>query len=132
VPSAEGNCSAASGGGAAAARKIGHPLRMHSTYFELYRMRTDRHWLHQKLVTSARARGVKAAAREFGCSRNTVRKWLRRFQPGKPSALVEHSRRPKRSPNQISRVCHALCWGSLFDVSIFLWLLYDEYVKSWG
>lgn len=54
---------------------------MHRTCFELYRRRTDRHWLHQKLVRSARANDLKAAAREFGCSRNTVRKWLRRHQP---------------------------------------------------
>jgi hypothetical protein len=74
---------------------------VHSTYFELYRMHTDRHFLHQKLVTFARAHGVKAAVREFGCSRNTVRKWLRRHQPGKPSSLAEHSRRPHRCPHQI-------------------------------
>ncbi len=66
-------------------------------------MRTDPHGLHQKLVASARANGIKAAAREFGCSQNTVRKLLRRYQHDKPSALVEHSRRPKLSPNQISR-----------------------------
>src|SRR5262245_13570409 len=78
------------------------PLRVHSTYFELYRMRTDRHWLHQKLVSFARTHGLKAAAREFGCSRNTVRKWLRRYQPGKPSSLAEHSRRPHHCPHQIS------------------------------
>ncbi len=75
---------------------------MHSTYFELYRMRTDRHWLHQKLVAFARSNGLKAAAREFGCSRNTVRKWLRRYQPGKPSSLEEGSRRPKTCPHRIS------------------------------
>ena len=74
---------------------------MHSTYFELYRMRTDRHWLHQKLVSFARAHGLKAAAREFGCSRNTVRKWLRRYQPGQPSSLSERSRRPRHCPSQI-------------------------------
>src|SRR5262245_10850282 len=66
-------------------------------------MRTDRHWLHQKLVAFARAHGLKAAAREFGCSRNTVRKWLRRYQPGKPSSLQEKSRRPRGCPHQISR-----------------------------
>ena len=75
---------------------------MNVAYFELYRMRTDRHWLHQKLVAFARHNGLKAAAREFGCSRNTVRKWLRRYQPGKPSALIEASRRPKRCPHQIA------------------------------
>jgi hypothetical protein len=34
---------------------------VHSTYFELYRMRTDRHWLHQKLAAFARARGLRHA-----------------------------------------------------------------------
>lgn len=66
-------------------------------------MRTDRHWLHQKLVAFARAHGLKATAREFGCSRNTVRKWLRRHRPGKPSSLCEDSRRPKHCPHQVSR-----------------------------
>src|SRR5208282_734795 len=94
------SCCASSGGGAAAARKTCHPLGVHSTYFELYRMRTDRHWLHQKLVAFAASHGLKAAAREFGCGRNTVRKWLRRHVPGKPSALAELSRRPKHCPHQ--------------------------------
>lgn len=69
-------------------------------YFTLYRMRPDRHFLHQKLVAFARAHGLKATAREFGCSRNTARKWLRRFVPGKPSALAERSRRPHHCPHQ--------------------------------
>jgi transposase-like protein len=59
---------------------------VHSTKFELYCMRTDRHSLHQKLVAFAQRHGLTAAARQLGCSRNTVRKWLRRHQPGKPSA----------------------------------------------
>ena len=78
-----------------------HLPRVHSTYFELYRMRTDRHWLHQKLVAFARSHGLKAATREFGCSRNTVRKWIRRYQPGQPSSLREQSRRPRHCPHQI-------------------------------
>ena len=83
--------------------KIGYPLAVHGTYFELCRIRTDRHWLHQKLVANARARSIKAAACEFGCSWNPVHKWLLRDQPGKPSTVVERSRRPKRSPNQIPK-----------------------------
>jgi len=75
---------------------------VHSAYFELYCMKTDRHWLHQKLVRHAREHGIKDAARTFGCSRNTVRKWLRRHQRGKPSALAELSRRPHRCPHQTS------------------------------
>ena len=73
---------------------------MHSRYYELYRMKTDRHWLHQKLVSHARQHGIKDAARVFGCSRNTVRTWLRRYQPGKPSSLAERSRRPHHCPHQ--------------------------------
>ncbi len=83
--------------------KSANPPAVHSTYFELYRRRADRHGLYQKLVVCARAHGLQAAAREFGCSRNTVRKWLRRDQPGQPLALVERSRRPKRSPNRSPR-----------------------------
>lgn len=70
-------------------------------YFELYRMHADRYLLRQKLVAHARAHGVKATARTFGCSRNTVRKWLRRYQPGKPSSLAEQSKRPHRCPHQV-------------------------------
>ena len=73
---------------------------MHSRYFELYRMKTDRYWLRQKLVAHARQHGVKAAARTFGCSRNTVRKWLRRYRAGTPSSLVARSTRPHRCPQQ--------------------------------
>jgi transposase-like protein len=47
-------------------------------YFELYRMHADRYLLRQKVVACARTHGIKAAVRSFGCSRNTVRKWLRR------------------------------------------------------
>ncbi len=56
--------------------------------------------MHQKLVTFAAKHSLMAAARELSCSRNTVRKWLRRHVPGQPSALVELSRRPKQCPHQ--------------------------------
>ncbi len=95
------SCPASSGGGGAAARKnFRHPRPVHSSYFELYRMRADRHWLHQKIVAFARQNGIKAAAREFGAVRNTIRKWLRRYRPGKPSSLVEIPRAPKSCPHK--------------------------------
>jgi hypothetical protein len=50
---------ASSGGGAAAARKTCHSVPVHITCFELYRLRTDRHRLHQKLGAFARANGLK-------------------------------------------------------------------------
>jgi transposase-like protein len=58
--------------------------------------------LHYRLVLTALDQGIRSAARQFGCTRNTVRKWLRRYQAqGKP-ALTAQSRRPKRIPHQTS------------------------------
>ena len=69
-------------------------------YQEIYQMKGERYILRQRLVQYARQRGIKAAMRAFGCSRNTVRKWLRRYKPGKPSSLSEHSRRPYHCPHK--------------------------------
>ena len=69
-------------------------------YWEIYQMKGERHVLRQRVVTYAREHGIKATFRAFGCSRNTVRKWLRRYQAGKPASLVERSRRPQTCPHQ--------------------------------
>jgi len=69
-------------------------------YYELYCMKADRYVLRQKLLTHAREHGIKATVRAFGCSRKTVRKWLRRYQPGRPSTLAERSKRPHHCPRQ--------------------------------
>jgi len=69
-------------------------------YYEIYRMRAERYILHQKLIEYAKGHGIKAAARTFGCSRNTVRKWVHRYQLKKPSSINEISRRPHHSPNK--------------------------------
>lgn len=73
---------------------------MNIAYYELYRMKADRYLLRQKLVAYARAQGIKAAVRAFGCSRKTVRRWLRRYRPGQPGSLAEQSRRPYHCPRQ--------------------------------
>jgi hypothetical protein len=86
------SCACSFGGAAAAARDFCHPAAVHSTYFELYRMRTDCHWLRHKLVAFARQHGLKAASRHFRCDRNTVGQWLRRHVQGQPSALAKLSR----------------------------------------
>ena len=71
-------------------------------YYELYRMHAERHRLRQKIVAHARAHGIKATVRAYACSRNTVRKWLRRYRPGTPRTLNSQSTRPHRSPLQVS------------------------------
>lgn len=73
---------------------------MNLTYFDIYQMKGERYILRQKLIEHARTKGIKAAMRAFRCSRNTVRKWLRRVPPGKPSSLQELSRRPHSCPHQ--------------------------------
>ena len=56
--------------------------------------------LRHQLVTHARAHGIKAATRRFGAARNTVRKWLRRFQTLGLAGLKPLSRAPKSCPHK--------------------------------
>ena len=42
--------------------------------------------------------GINAAAREFSCTRNTVRKWFKRYKENGLHGLNNRSRRPKLSP----------------------------------
>ena len=56
--------------------------------------------LRHQLVQFARTKGIKAAARHFGCFRNTVRKWFRRFQDQGNAGLRSESRAPKSCPHK--------------------------------
>ncbi len=91
---AKRSCSCSSGSAGAAEREFCDVLVVQSACFELYHMGTSRHFLYQKRVAFARAHRLKAAARAFACSRNTVRKWRRCDLPGQPASLQEKSRRP--------------------------------------
>jgi transposase len=55
-----------------------------------------------KMVRWAQETGVRDAARAFGCSRNTVRLWLRRYEAAGAAALVEESRAPRRITHKAS------------------------------
>lgn len=69
-------------------------------YYEMIRVRDQKFHLRYRLVMAAMQHGLRAAAGQFGCSRNTVRRWLRRYQAqGKPG-LAERSRRPHTVPHQ--------------------------------
>jgi transposase len=54
-----------------------------------------------RMVIAARRDGVKPTAGAFGCSPNTVRQWLGRFD-GTLASLSDRSRAPRRHPNAIS------------------------------
>ena len=56
--------------------------------------------LRYRLVQTAIEKGIRAASRLFGCSRNTVRKWLRRYQEEGEPGLKERSRAPRRIPHK--------------------------------
>jgi len=76
---------------------------MNLTYYECLQMNADMFELRRRMLLYAKKHGVKAAVREFGCSRNTVRKWLHRADPRKPSSIQELSRAPKSCPHRIPK-----------------------------
>jgi transposase len=51
-------------------------------------------------LQAALQQGLRSAARAFGCSRNTVRTWLRRYLAHGKAGLKERSRAPKRIPHK--------------------------------
>src|SRR3712207_4745696 len=66
------------------------PLR----YYPMLRRTTDPTYLRFELVRFAREHGIKPAARQFGTTVKTVRKWLRRWEPGSLRGLEDRSRAP--------------------------------------
>jgi len=54
------------------------------------------------LVRYAQEHGIRAAARDFRCSRNTVRKWKRSFERDGVKGLENQSRAPRRIPHKTS------------------------------
>src|ERR1051326_3799636 len=66
------------------------PLR----YYPMLRRSTEPTYLRFELVRFAREHGVKPAARQFSTTVKTVRKWLRRWEPGSLRGLADRSRAP--------------------------------------
>ena len=55
-----------------------------------------------ELISYASNHGIRAASRAFDCSRNTVRKWLRRYDEEGKRGLFDRSRAPKQIPHKTS------------------------------
>ena len=66
------------------------PLR----YYTMLLKSKDRTYLRFEMVRYAREHGIKPCARHFGTTVKTVRKWLRRWQPGSLQGLHDRSRAP--------------------------------------
>jgi transposase-like protein len=60
----------------------------------MLRRSTDPVYLRFELVRYAREHGIKPAARQFSTTVKTVRKWLRRWEPGSLRGLADRSRAP--------------------------------------
>jgi len=71
-------------------------------YYDMTRTKDHKFFLRLQVAHYAREHGVRAAARTFECSRNTVRTWLRRYEQGGRSALKEQSRAPHSCPHKTS------------------------------
>lgn len=53
-----------------------------------------------QMIRDAMESGIKPASRLYGASKNTVKKWLRRYQQGGTSAIKDLSRRPHNIPHK--------------------------------
>jgi len=74
-------------------------------YFNVVRGKDQRlkYETRYHMVIQADGSGIKPTARYYGVSRNTVRKWLRRYRQNHVSGLTEQSRAPHHIPHKTSR-----------------------------
>jgi transposase-like protein len=63
-------------------------------YYTVLRQSKNRTYLRFEMVRYAKEFGIKAAARHFSMTVKTVRKWLRRWQPGSLKGLSDLGRAP--------------------------------------
>src|ERR1043165_1786872 len=71
-------------------------------YYTMLRQSKDCTYLRFELVRYAREHGIKPAARQFSTTVKTVRKWLRRWEPGSLRGLEDRSRAPINPPRRIT------------------------------
>lgn len=66
------------------------------------RKQKERMGIRQRIVRYAQLHGIKPASRHFGCSKNTVRRWLRSFLEQGSRGLEDKSRKPLFCPHKTS------------------------------
>ena len=70
-------------------------------YYTIMRQSKDPRLLRYEIVRYARDNGVKPAAKAFNTTPKTVRKWLKRWQPGSLRGLEDQSKAPKSKGSDI-------------------------------
>lgn len=78
---------------------------MFSSYSEVYHNCSEDYIIEKRLdlVRYANEFGIKSASRHFKCSKNTIKRWSRRYLLQGKKGLYNHSRRPKRIVNQLDQ-----------------------------
>lgn len=79
---------------------------MWSSYQEMYLNIDNEELLVDKrleMVRFAFDNGIKKAARFYKCSKNTIKKWCRRYEAYGRNGLLDKSRKPKSSPKKIDQ-----------------------------
>lgn len=79
---------------------------MWSSYQEMYMNIDNEKVLIDKrleMVRFANENGIKKAAKFYSCSKNTIKKWCRRYKVYGLKGLIDKSRKPKNSPNKIKQ-----------------------------
>ena len=71
-------------------------------YWEVLMAESSKIQLRKQMVRVALSEGVSEAARRFGTSRHTVRKWRDRYEAEGVRGLADRSRAPKRIPHKTS------------------------------
>lgn len=70
-------------------------------YYDFYRNSKSTISIRIEMVRYAFKHGIKPAARKFGTTVKTVKKWVRRFNENKKKGLQDMSRKPENSPNRM-------------------------------
>lgn len=71
-------------------------------YYNMLRSKNHIFDLRLRMVQHAKEHGIRATARAFKCSRNTVRKWVRRHREEGLKGLMDRSRAPHSCPHKLS------------------------------
>ena len=69
-------------------------------YYSMIRSEDHRFSIRLDMVLYAKKHGIRAAARHYGTHRNTIRKWVRRYEQEGKAGLEELSRTPNSCPHQ--------------------------------
>lgn len=72
-------------------------------YYTMIRQSKNPKVFRYELVRYAKEHGIKPAARAFNTTPKTVRKWVRRWEPGSMRGLADQSRAPRHPAKRISQ-----------------------------